>query len=586
MSITNTLVRILFFFLASSLFIGIGQGQKILDVTKYGAMGDGRADDSQAFFKAWKDLCQGNNDATDDIPILIVPEGKTYLLQRIKFEGPCNSKSVHVQILGNLLAPVRGAWKECDSGDWLSFSNIENLMLDGSGKIDGQGAAWWSTSQYNARSRKLLANNDCKPNKALQFHNCQNLKLSGLTFLNSPQAHIGINSCDNADVSDLNIHAPEDSPNTDGIDISSSTHVTIRNSFIGTGDDCIAIGDGCSFLYITKIACGPGHGISVGSLGEDGASNKVDNIYVKDCSFTGTTNGARIKTWQGGSGYARNITFERIKLDRAKYPIIIDQYYCNGEHNCKSQSSAVVVADVTYNDFEGTSATDEAIKLNCDKVSGGCHNILMDKINIVPAVGDMKIFASCNNADGTYVGTTVPDVACLKSSTTEPTTPTTPSSPKTSAPPVQILPLPSPPPIPVMPLLSPSPVPVMPLPSPSPVPVMPLPSPSPVPVMPLPSPSPVPIIPPPARPPVTVIPPPSRPPVSVIPPQPFTPPQSTAPPVPRGLDITGGAGEAGELDPSYFPSGAPGSANLPISYYLFCPLMVVLTATTIIFREN
>lgn len=116
-------------------------------------------------------------------------------------------------------------WKECDSEDWLSFLNVENLMLDGSGKIDGQGAAWWSTSQYDGRLRKLLGDNDCKPQKALQFQNSQNLKVSGLTFLNNPQVHIGINSCDNTDVSHLNIHAPEDSPNTDGIDTSFSSHV-------------------------------------------------------------------------------------------------------------------------------------------------------------------------------------------------------------------------------------------------------------------------------------------------------------------------------------------------------------------------
>ncbi|CAN6561272.1 unnamed protein product [Malus baccata var. baccata] len=262
MSIINTLIHILiFFFLPLPLFIGIAHSQKILDITKYGAVGDGQTDDSPAFVNAWKDLCQGINEAINGIPTLNVPEGKTFLLQRLKFEGPCNTKNVHLQVLGNLLAPARGAWKECDSEDWLSFSNVENLMLDGSGKIDGQGTAWWSTSQYDGRSRKLLGDNDCKPQKALQFQNCQNLKLSGLTFLNSPQAHIGINSCDNADVSHLNIHAPEDSPNTDGIDISFSSHVTIRDSSIGTGDDCISIGNRCSFLSITNIACGPGHGI-------------------------------------------------------------------------------------------------------------------------------------------------------------------------------------------------------------------------------------------------------------------------------------------------------------------------------------
>jgi hypothetical protein len=36
--------------------------------------------------------------------------------------------------------------------------------------------------------------------------------------------------------------------------------------------------------------------ISVGSLGGKGAIDQVSNIYVRNCTFIGTTNGARIKT--------------------------------------------------------------------------------------------------------------------------------------------------------------------------------------------------------------------------------------------------------------------------------------------------
>lgn len=36
----------------------------------------------------------------------------------------------------------------------------------------------------------------------------------------------------------------------------------------------------------------------MGSLGQDGAYATVENVYVKNCSFNGTQNGVRIKTWQ------------------------------------------------------------------------------------------------------------------------------------------------------------------------------------------------------------------------------------------------------------------------------------------------
>lgn len=84
--------------------------QKIFDITKYGDVGDGRTDDSLAFVKAWGDICNGDNDG---VLTLLVPEGKTFMLQPIKFEGPCKPKSLHIQVLGNGLAPNRGAWKEC-----------------------------------------------------------------------------------------------------------------------------------------------------------------------------------------------------------------------------------------------------------------------------------------------------------------------------------------------------------------------------------------------------------------------------------------------------------------------------------------
>ena len=37
---------------------------------------------------------------------------------------------------------------------------------------------------------------------------------------------------------------------------------------------------------------------SIGSLGKNGAYETVEEIQVSNCSFTGTQNAARIKTWQ------------------------------------------------------------------------------------------------------------------------------------------------------------------------------------------------------------------------------------------------------------------------------------------------
>ncbi|XP_050219631.1 probable polygalacturonase At3g15720 [Mercurialis annua] len=391
----NILVPILVFFIATSTLI-IADAQTNFNVTDFGAIGDGRTDNSKAFLKAWSAVCTIEDIGT---PTLIIPAG-TFLLNPTTFKGPCKSAEIHVQVSGKIVAPNKiSEWpNRCKTRFWLLFQGVSGLTIDGSGTIDGQGSDWWNNAQKN-----------CKRPRALQFHNCNKLKLSGLTHMNSPRVHIGVNGCRGVSFSNLQISAPENSPNTDGIDISSSTNVEISNSTIGTGDDCIAINGGCSHFSINNIICGPGHGISIGSLGDKGQHDVVEDVHVRNCTFIRTMNGVRIKTWPGGTGYARNISFAGIILKDAKHPIIIDQHYCNG-HKCAEKKKAVQVSEISYIGVEGTSASRQAITLDCAKI--GCGSIIMDQINITSSNPSQDIHAVCNNANGRSTSTT-PLVPCL-----------------------------------------------------------------------------------------------------------------------------------------------------------------------------
>lgn len=74
--------------------------------------------------------------------------------------------------------------------------------------------------------------------QAINFHRCKNLRIQNLTLLNSQRMHIALTNCTGVKVSGLRVIAPADSPNTDGIHISSSVHVEIKNSEIKTGMEC------------------------------------------------------------------------------------------------------------------------------------------------------------------------------------------------------------------------------------------------------------------------------------------------------------------------------------------------------------
>ena len=137
----------------------------------------------------------------------------------------------------------------------------------------------------------------------------------------------------------INISAPDDSPNTDGIHIGRSNGIEISNSIIATGDDCVSLGDGSQNVLVSDVSCGPGHGISVGSLGKYKKEEDVVGLTVINCTFTGTSNGVRIKTWPDSEdGKASNFTFEDLFMNNVENPIVIDQEYCpHNQCNIKVQ---------------------------------------------------------------------------------------------------------------------------------------------------------------------------------------------------------------------------------------------------------
>ncbi|GJY86830.1 probable polygalacturonase [Tanacetum coccineum] len=374
------------------------------NIMQYGAKGDGVSDDTKAFEDAWQDLCN------DDGPRsrLTIPLVNTFLVGPINFQGPCKSPVVHFQIRGTIIAPEDpNSWNSCETGAWLLFSNVDGLIVDGGGMIDGRGNAWWtkSSTYINEVFRCAI------PPSALHFESCNGLRLRQLNHRDSPRNHIGLSRCSYSTISNLDISAPDSSPNTDGIDVSISTQIRIKNSVIKTGDDCIALISGTSQVNISGIYCGPGHGISIGSLGINGEYSEVENIYVRKCNFSGTQNGARIKTWQGGSGYAKDITFEEINLHNVNNPILIDQYYCPGGHNCPKNSSAVEISGISYKLFQGTSSSRTAINFDCsDNVP--CSGISLDQINITSTKTGENTTVYCNNAYGTS-SFTEPSPTCL-----------------------------------------------------------------------------------------------------------------------------------------------------------------------------
>ncbi|KAK7267317.1 hypothetical protein RIF29_19986 [Crotalaria pallida] len=372
---------------------GTSPSRKPISVNEYGAKGDGRTDDTQAFKKAWQAACSSRG------AILLVPK-KKYLLKPIRFSGPCKSR-ITIQISGTLVASDNPSDYNKDPAHWLRFDNIEKLSVNGGGTIDGNGNIWW---QNSCKKNKKLPCKDAPT--ALTFYKCNNLNVEDLTVRDGQQIQLQFQDSKNVKASGLTVTAPEDSPNTDGIHVTNTRNIKISSSLIATGDDCISIVSGTKNLQATDITCGPGHGISIGSLGAGKSKEFVSGIVVNGAKLSGTTNGLRIKTWQGGSGSASNIKFQNIEMDNVTKPIIIDQNYCDQNEPCKKQESAVRVRNVLYQNIKGTSASDVAVEFDCAE-NYPCQGIVLQNIDLQSEGGEAAK-ASCNNVKLSYRGDVSP----------------------------------------------------------------------------------------------------------------------------------------------------------------------------------
>jgi polygalacturonase len=219
------------------------------------------------------------------------------------------------------------------SNDPLAFINgidLTKIAITGKGTIDGSGAKWWPPV------REAKKNDQPEPRKRprlIVLNNCVGVHIKDITLTNSPSFHLFPIGCKNVDIVHVTIRAPQDSPNTDAIDIAQCRYVQISDCVIDVGDDNIAItanhqdsahpNAGSQYITVTNCTNLHGHGISIGS----GTRGGVKDLTVSHCTFENTDNGIRIKSSREKGGLCENLTYSDITMKNVKEPITLSAYY-------------------------------------------------------------------------------------------------------------------------------------------------------------------------------------------------------------------------------------------------------------------
>jgi polygalacturonase len=332
-----------------------------ITISDFGAISDGVADNTLAFKKAIAE-CSKNKGAK-----LIIPAG-AYLT------GPIHLKSdmeLHLE-QGAVIAfndnfenwpAIKSRWEgvECFGySPCLYGENLSNVSITGPGTIDGRGQAWWKefkrrkankqTQPESQRDKEFSELNkdtdlsDCggggissfffRP-PLLQFKNCSNVLIDGITTCNSPFWNTHILYCTRVTIKNTTFQNPSEGVNGDGLDIDSCDGVEVLGCTFDVNDDCCCIKSGigkdgirvnkpCRNITVKNCKMLRGHGCVV--MGSETAGG-IRNVEISDCTFNGNDRGLRVKSRRGRAGTVENITLNNITMKGVGCPVVMHLYY-------------------------------------------------------------------------------------------------------------------------------------------------------------------------------------------------------------------------------------------------------------------
>ena len=350
--------------------------KKRLDVTSYGAVGDGQTLNTESLQRAidacGADECvyfpagiymSGALDLHSDMELYLdqgaILQGTAkvddYLPRRWgRFEGTelmCYSSLLNMGTLDHTAGP-----------------NCRNIVIRGGGAILGGGAAHCEAVIESELARlkndpeqspddiKALESNRAllatvRP-RLMNISNCENVVITGLTMGYGASWNVHFMYSRNIVTYDCKI-VSHDVWNGDGWNPDSSENCVIFNTEFNTGDNSIAIKSGKNLegikigrpsVGIRVFDCHGGKSLGIGSE----MSGGVSNIYIWDCDFSASVMGLSVKLNPERGGYMRNIVVRNCRFSSIRAR---SRYFVESSEPAENLS---VVEDFLFQNIELT----------------------------------------------------------------------------------------------------------------------------------------------------------------------------------------------------------------------------------------
>jgi polygalacturonase len=359
---------------------GAPDARAFFNVLDYGAKRDGSGS-STAAFRAAIQACAKAGGGTVFVPAGHYTSGAIELVSNLTFF--VDSGAV-IRFAANRdeYPMVQGRFEGTEMrtpAAMIGGRNLENVTITGRGTLVADNAEWRQLAMSPASrtalnevlaliERKQPVPDDKRQASEMALRpdfirpvESKNILIEGIHILSSPMWVLHILYCENVVIHNVIVESFPGA-NTDGVDIDSSRHVRISDSYFDTGDDAICIKSGkdadglrvnriTEDVAITNCTIHRGHGAVV--LGSE-TSGGIRNVVASNIVAQGTDRGIRIKSTRGRGGLLENIRFDNWVIEDTPDPAIeITNYYTRAPEEPVSARTPVfrnfAISNVTIN---------------------------------------------------------------------------------------------------------------------------------------------------------------------------------------------------------------------------------------------
>jgi len=327
------------------------------DITKFGAVADGKTDCTAAIAKAI-DACAKAGGGHVVVPAGEFLTGAIHLKSNVDLHLAATNSILKFSTDPNAYLPV--VFTRFEGTELYNLSPLiyalgqSNIAVTGAGTLDGQAdeSNWlaWKTSSSRKQLTKMAednvpveqrqfgASNHLRPD-FIEFNRCRNILIEGVKIRRSPMWELHPLLCTNVTVRGVDIFSH--GANNDGCDPESCRDVLIEKCIFDTGDDCIAIKSGRNAdgrrvnvpsenLIIRNSTMRDGHGgVTIGSE----ISGSCSNVFVENCEMSSPnlTCALRLKSNAMRGGVLQNIFMRNVNVGLVKDSVLqIDFLYEEG----------------------------------------------------------------------------------------------------------------------------------------------------------------------------------------------------------------------------------------------------------------